>query len=43
MFINPQGIDSNFTAYIIASIVAFFVPLVLSYLFGVKKLVKELA
>ncbi|MCC0627705.1 MULTISPECIES: PTS transporter subunit EIIC [unclassified Clostridioides] len=43
MFINPQGIDSNFTAYIIASIVAFFVPLALSYLFGVKKLVKELA
>jgi len=31
LFINPDGIDNSFTAYIIASLTAFFVPLVISY------------
>lgn len=32
LFINPEGIDNSFTAYIIASLIAFFVPLVISYI-----------
>lgn len=36
MFINPKGIDSSFTAYIISSIVAFVVSGGLSYQFGIK-------
>ncbi|GAF63341.1 PTS system transporter subunit IIABC [Bacillus sp. TS-2] len=32
LFINPEGIDISFTAYIIASSIAFFIPLVISYL-----------
>lgn len=37
MFINPKGIDSNFTVYLIASSIAFFVPLILAYFFGIKE------
>ncbi|MFS0658883.1 PTS transporter subunit EIIC [Niallia alba] len=33
LFINPEGIDVSFTAYLIASTIAFFVPLLLTYLF----------
>lgn len=32
LFINPEGIDNSFTAYIIASLIAFFVSLVISYI-----------
>lgn len=32
LFINPEGIDASFTAYIIASITAFFVTLALTYI-----------
>lgn len=31
LFINPKGMDVSFTAYLIASLVAFVVPLVISY------------
>ncbi len=31
LFINPKGLDSSFTAYVIASLVAFFVPLIITY------------
>ncbi|MCM2981665.1 PTS transporter subunit EIIC [Niallia circulans] len=34
LFINPEGIDVSFTAYVIASIVGFFVSLLLTYLFA---------
>ncbi|WP_099225194.1 PTS transporter subunit EIIC [Listeria costaricensis] len=37
MFINPAGIDSSFTAYLISSTVAFGVSLILTYFFGIKK------
>lgn len=37
LFINPEGIDNSFTAYIIASLIAFFVPLVISYIITIKE------
>lgn len=37
MFINPEGIDHSFTAYLIASTAGFIVSLILSYFFSVKK------
>lgn len=37
MFINPEGIDHSFTAYLIASTSGFFISLILSYFFSVKK------
>jgi beta-glucoside PTS system EIICBA component len=37
LFINPKGIDSSFTAYIIASIVAFSVSLVITFLASKQK------
>ena len=33
LFINPEGIDVSFIAYLFASTIAFFVPLLLTYLF----------
>ena len=36
MFINPAGIDSGFTVYVIASAVAFIISCALTFLFGVK-------
>lgn len=32
LFINPKGMDTSFTAYLITSTVAFFVPLVIAFL-----------
>lgn len=37
LFINPEGIDNSFTAYIIASLIAFFVPLVISYIITIEE------
>ncbi|PKG21757.1 PTS transporter subunit EIIC [Niallia nealsonii] len=37
LFINPKGIDVSFTAYIIASVVAFFVSLVITFLTSKQK------
>ncbi|MCE4047599.1 MULTISPECIES: PTS transporter subunit EIIC [Bacillaceae] len=40
LFINPKGIDSSFTAYIISALVAFFVTLAITYILTGKQTAK---